>query len=446
MALLVRVDKSGQTIKRAGYPTSPVRIGRNPLNELCLEDPVVSQWHALVRFDERARQIILMDLGSTNGTSYNGSILAPHVPVYVTQNDVIAIGPITFNIVMANVPPELIEAGRQGSFNVSMGGGKATMMISPEKAQTMLFDPALASPGGGQSAATMIYQPGAQGLPAEETRVESFKEAFAEIENAVNRTRPAYEAYRESWGEVIRQLRARLREVPEPLREHVAFTLKTELPQVAREPEFFELLEELGISEVGGDVDVAEWLHRLKYGANSTVAREPINTKLAMERVGALLETFAESFISLRRGYDQFGQDMALQLTQEETPLTCASDYRGVLAVLLDWNRDGSRVSEDLKRAFADLAIHQVALLHGFVEGVRDLVRQVGPEALSTGQSTVLGQAGSGGFSFSKNSRMWKLYRRVHQSLIEEDRFARVVFGHPFARAYFDVTGGQAKD
>lgn len=445
MALLVRVDKAGQTFKRAGYPTSPVRIGRNPLNELCIEDPVVSQWHALVRFDETAQQIILMDLGSTNGTTYNGARLAPHVPVYVTQNDVVAIGPISLSIVMAHVPPELIEAGRQGNFNASLGGGKATMMVAPGQAKTMLFDAEQAG-GGLPSAATVVYQPGAQGMPAEETRVESFEDAFREIDQAVDRTKPAYAAYREAWGEVIRQLRVRISETPEQMRGHVAFALKRELPQIAREPEFVALLEELGIPEVGGDVDVAEWLHRLKHGAGSTIAQEPINTKLAMERVGALLETFAESFISLRRGYDQFGEDMALQLIQEETPLTGASDYRGVLQVLLDWNADGSRVAEDLKRAFADLAIHQVALLHGFVEGVRDLIQQVGPDALETGKSEVIGQVGSGGFSLSRNSRLWKLYRRVHQSLTEEDRFTRLVFGRPFARAYFDITGGRAQD
>ena len=140
MALLVRVEKNGETIKRVGFSASPVRIGRNPLNELCIEDPVVSQWHALIRFDESQQQIIVMDLGSTNGTAFDGQRLQRHAPVFVGQSDVLSIGPIHLNVVLANVPVELVDDSRQVNFNTSLAGGKATMMVSPEQAKTMMAD------------------------------------------------------------------------------------------------------------------------------------------------------------------------------------------------------------------------------------------------------------------------------------------------------------------
>ena len=48
----------------------PVRIGRNQLNDLSIDRPYVSQFHAA--FDIKDRQIFVRDLGSTNGTLYAG--------------------------------------------------------------------------------------------------------------------------------------------------------------------------------------------------------------------------------------------------------------------------------------------------------------------------------------------------------------------------------------
>lgn len=112
MALLVRVEKTDGSILRAGFTYSPVRIGRNQLNELHLEDPIVSQWHALVRFDEIQGTVAIMDLGSTNGTAINGVMLHPHTAVLLGRNDVLSLGPIRINMTLANVPPELLETSR----------------------------------------------------------------------------------------------------------------------------------------------------------------------------------------------------------------------------------------------------------------------------------------------------------------------------------------------
>ena len=67
----------------------------------------------------------------------------------------------------------------------------------------------------------------------------------------------------------------------------------------------------------------------------------------AMERIGALMETFAESFASLHRGYELFGKDMALEVHHERNPLASATTMRAVLQVLLDWNRDSHRAVDD---------------------------------------------------------------------------------------------------
>ncbi len=70
LPLLVRVDNlQAQTSTHFAFERSPVRIGRNQLNDLAFDQPFVSQWHALVRFDDYTTQYF--DLGSTNGTLVN---------------------------------------------------------------------------------------------------------------------------------------------------------------------------------------------------------------------------------------------------------------------------------------------------------------------------------------------------------------------------------------
>ena len=58
------------TVSEHEFATSPVRLGRNPLNDLPLPYSFVSGWHAVIRFDEASARYF--DLGSTNGTTLEG--------------------------------------------------------------------------------------------------------------------------------------------------------------------------------------------------------------------------------------------------------------------------------------------------------------------------------------------------------------------------------------
>ena len=55
---------------------SELVVGRLADCDLMIEDPSVSKRHALLRWDRTMRQCSLEDLGSTNGTTVNGSGLA----------------------------------------------------------------------------------------------------------------------------------------------------------------------------------------------------------------------------------------------------------------------------------------------------------------------------------------------------------------------------------
>ena len=110
LALLVRVDnlQDGSTRTHA-FPRSPVRIGRNALNDLQLDFPFVSQWHGVVQFDES--NTVFYDLGSTNGTTVQGQRVQTNEPVAVVRPDMdFVIGKVRLSFGRGQSRPEHSQA------------------------------------------------------------------------------------------------------------------------------------------------------------------------------------------------------------------------------------------------------------------------------------------------------------------------------------------------
>jgi len=443
LPLLVRITntQTGET-EHSAFASSPVRIGRNQLNELALNEPFVSQWHAVVRFDEH--KVRYVDLGSTNGTMMNGRRLARHVQVEVDPQTDLRIGPIQLAFARAQVTPDMYAAPRTTIFSLATHGGggehsavsNATIAFNPNDPATLeqntMFLQQGQQPGGPQAQQQGAGQPSGVDMQ--------------QLLRITEQTKPYYEQYRQTWSQVLGQLRAQIERIPGPQREGMVLCLCQQFPQLPKEPEFRRLMETMGIDPAAlGDVDAADWIKRLGGGGELPPGAQ-VNTAVAMERVGAVLESFSQAFVELRKGYEQFGEEMALQLVQERNPLHDADSGQDVMRYLLDWTTDGGERVRELTRAFADLALHQVALLSGVMEGVRSMLTGLSPQQLSGERSHALAKAGGGGLLEKifngKKARLWAMFADQHQRLIEEDRFSREVFGRNFARAYFMVTGG----
>src|SRR5690242_20006444 len=120
VALVARViDKQANQALDATFERFPVRIGRNQINDLHIDRPYVSQFHAAI--DLRDRQIFVKDLGSTNGTSVKGQRLMRDAPVDITSAPEITIGPIQILLALVEAPTKnrdqgtVLEMGEHGS-------------------------------------------------------------------------------------------------------------------------------------------------------------------------------------------------------------------------------------------------------------------------------------------------------------------------------------------
>lgn len=416
MALLVYLqDLPGQPARTLAFERSPVRIGRNPLNDLNIDHASVSQWHAQLRFE--GMEVTIMDLGSTNGSAINGQRLPSQQNVRVGgPADEIQLGPVRLRLNFGPANMASDQGGRTSLVGRSVKGA-ATMMISA-------------------SAKTAVVEPGAPGQTRPARAVEM-------VVAAVDAVRPAYAHYRQAWEGALQQVKFQLDNAPEDIRPGVVRAMIRAMPQLAAEPDVAALLETY-------EIDASEfllpepraWLARL--AGRPETAKNEVNVGRAMDRVGALLEAFSESYVELRKGMESFGGDIGLQLASTDSMLHKAQSREDVMAYLLEWRGDGEQRVDDLRRSFVDVALHQVAMLSGVMAGTRALLNEVSPDTLGSGKgSTALAikpPLWTRLLPFGGAAK-WERFRATHRRLLEEDRFSRLLFGREFARAYYAVSG-----
>jgi pSer/pThr/pTyr-binding forkhead associated (FHA) protein len=73
-------------------------IGRNADNDIVLNNPMISRYHAVIQHSPETGQVAIIDLGSTNGVIVNDSQIEPGVPFLLQQRDSILIGTSIFNL------------------------------------------------------------------------------------------------------------------------------------------------------------------------------------------------------------------------------------------------------------------------------------------------------------------------------------------------------------
>jgi type VI secretion system protein ImpI len=83
-----------------------------------------------------------------------------------------------------------------------------------------------------------------------------------------------------------------------------------------------------------------------------------------------------------------------------------------------------------VRSGFGDLHAHHLGLLAGARASVKAVLDKLSPSAVATRLE------GEGSFYFSRRSRLWHVYRKTHQALLEDHEGFAALFLHDFARAY----------
>jgi predicted component of type VI protein secretion system len=173
----------------------------------------------------------------------------------------------------------------------------------------------------------------------------------------------------------------------------------------------------------------------LTWGGSAAGALELHGREKAFaETLAAVADAFARGLVELKKGLKEFGEGIGVRAVGGHSPLHRSQTAKELLDYLLDPQGDTRERLEQLVDLFADLMIHEVALLSGVKAGVRQLVAELDPEQ---------GYAESEKRGLGILDRSLRRYREYFKSVTEDDGQS-TVFGNEFARAYADAPGGPA--
>ncbi len=395
VALVVRaIDTQTNQQFEATFERFPVRLGRNQLNDLHIERPYVSQFHAAI--DVRDRQIWVRDLGSTNGTVYQGRKLQRDTPVDVSAAPEMNVGPMILRF-------SLVEAKKQAAQDGNVLDSSGTFQAASAKPKPIPPGP---------------------------------EDPF------VRQLVPYIEAYRTAWGTVYRVVYDHLTRLPPEVRTNYLKRLGMEHSAVALEADFQKIAQYYGVD--------ARTLGELTPPQAALAALTELSRTLVpgdkppddvpsvltfVRRLRDTLEVFLKCFISMRDGYKEFEAEV---LARDRESLATdrvanAKDAKELGGVLLGPNA-APEATRQVNDAFVEFMAHQVALLNGVMEGVKSLLSQLAPDRLEKDMEKAGRRVGL--FS-NKYEALWKFYEERHGDYMGEDKQTFLtIFGPQFSKAY----------
>lgn len=441
-AVAIRVfDSEAGTTTEYAYTASPVRIGRNPLNDLTLPFPFVSGWHAVVRFDASGAKFF--DLGSTNGTLYNGRRVQAGEAIPVAGAVSLTIGKLELRIQQGDaagagaIPPAAAPPVVAPPLAHNPAAYSATSVHNSPAMPAPVHTTSVPNVAADPSPVAAVPRPAP--VPAAGGGAGTAAVDMGDVHQSVNRLRPHYDAYRQSWGAMLQELSGTLSAMPAETHGYALSILQREFPDVVGEPEFKRMAEQAGAQHgtpaqgpAGGSSGAVERL-----ATSIRPGDPPPKSAAEQERflscVEDVLRASAKALVELQKGQEQFGAEMGVRTIKEYTALHAAGSSEAVLAYLLDWKAGGTARTQELVGVYADLMIHQVALINGLMEGVRGLLSRLSPQEIERGVNA--------GWA-TRGAAVWKRYVEKHEQLTGEDQtLTSVVFGPEFARAYAEVGG-----
>jgi type VI secretion system protein ImpI len=143
--------------------------------------------------------------------------------------------------------------------------------------------------------------------------------------------------------------------------------------------------------------------------------------------------------VQLRNGHRQFEADLGLRRPQRNPmdpreSIETAQDAQELSARLLDFRDNSFEASGAVESVFADIMIHQVALLNGVMTGLKSLLHDIAPAEIERLANDPRHKTGVFG---NQHKTLWKIYEQRHADLAEdEQRLFRVMFGREFGEAW----------
>lgn len=369
-----RLDNSPVPAERYRFSTLPIRIGRNPLNDFSPQHGLISAFHA--RIEDHDGKLCIRDLSSKNGVFLPGG--PGGKPVRVEPDTDVELAPSGYRfylgprvVVQLELPQE--QAPLRGSATHGSVLGNLAMLAQP----------------GGAIGGQPLHPLGAGPVASPPFPPAGPAPAAGGSSPPAERGQPRTQFF------------------------------KMELESMAL----------LGLRELSG----------------SLIPGRPLETTGDVARLITKLhdtvDVLCRCFVPLRQGYAQFVSSLdlqraALQRSVNRSPaalaLETAARAEEVAMALLDPREHSFDAPAAVEGIFADLMLHQIALLDGVMQGVRALLEELSPEQIDR----ALSERGFAGRFGNKYRERWTEFCERFERLSEERQAFAVIFGRDFAEVY----------
>lgn len=105
---LIVVGPEGEPVRHV-IEGREATIGREPMNDICIRDPLVSKHHARIIISNHS--VTLFDLGSANKTRVNGQVVTQATLRY---GDELTFARVKCSLVLASVPADEMSSVPEG--------------------------------------------------------------------------------------------------------------------------------------------------------------------------------------------------------------------------------------------------------------------------------------------------------------------------------------------
>jgi type VI secretion system protein ImpI len=405
VALTAQVlDSQSNQSFEAIYERFPVRIGRNQLNDLHIDRAYVSQFHAHIELN--GNKVFVKDLGSTNGTMHRGQKLARDQLLDITAAPELQIGPVIIRL-------SFVEVQQAES-------------LAPYQPSVLDI---------GTAAGAELMQNRRRHLPP------------GQEDPFIRQLVPYIESYRQAWANVYRLVYEHLTRLQPEVRTSYLKRLLIEHPTVGQENDFQKVAQYYGVPvQDWGELGTANAALAAMAELSKTLAPDApppddaAKTLAFARRLRDSMDVFLKCFVSLRDGYQEFEAEVLRKerFEQEGNKVGAAKDHRELGRVLFAPDSNSQVTCHQLHEVFVEVMTHQVALLNGVMEGVKQLLDKLSPEAIER----VYEQKGRRGLLSNKYEGLWEAYQTVHGDYRGEDKETfLIIFGPQFSRAYAATTG-----
>ncbi len=406
-------NSANNTCVERTFTRFPVRIGRSALNDLNILDRFVSQFHAVVEL--HGDELMLRDLGSSNGTKVGTARAPAHEPTpLAAHKNAFGIGPLV-------IEARIIEVQEEEEEEEPAPQTLGPAALNPDEDEESVLDNSFIT----NINQTLAFDVGGNAeIAAVRAKLEQALKGEGEpaVRPPENRPKPKLDGTLLLQGEAANLQRMGKTGQPLPGAQHAQ-------PQPNAAEAKQRRLEQIALQGVR---EIARALL-----PKSPPLDEPEDLVRFLSKVRDTIEVFLRCFIPLREGYRQFASQMQIQRGGAGS-IETAKDERELAVHLLDWSVRGAEAHRAVEGTFADLMIHQLALLHALMRGVKSLLDALSPKALDAAFEE-LEKQGKTNFAWGpwRFKELWRLYNAKHGDVDDGDkRMFSALFGPDFAESY----------